>query len=144
MNRSISPLVSVVFTSYNHAEYLQQALDSILSQSFQNFELIVVDDCSTDGSAEILKSYSEIPCIKLHLLEKNTGSYVHASEFGARKAVGKYLLFAQCDDFAETNQLERLIHPIEIYNNVGVVFSRSKLVDKNGSFISEDYSLRDP
>ncbi|MDQ0969217.1 glycosyltransferase involved in cell wall biosynthesis [Flavobacterium sp. W4I14] len=137
------PLVSVVFTSYNHAEYLKQAIESIISQTFTDFEFIIVDDCSTDGSIEILNQYKNDSRVKLNLLEKNTGSYVKASHFGALKAVGKYILFAQCDDYAAPNQLQRLVDQMEANPNVGVVFSRSTLVDEHGKVISDDYSIRD-
>jgi len=142
MDNTHLPLVSIVFTSYNHAEYLKQAIDSILAQTFTNFEFIIVDDCSTDGSIEILKQYKDSR-IKLNLLEKNTGSYVKASHFGALKAVGKYILFAQCDDYAEPHQLHRLVEQMVANPGVGVVFSRSTLVDEQGKFISDDYNIRD-
>ena len=52
-----NPLVSVVFTSYNHKEYLKKALDSLINQSYKNIEIIIIDDKSTDGSQEVLKNY---------------------------------------------------------------------------------------
>jgi glycosyltransferase involved in cell wall biosynthesis len=57
MSSSSQPLVSVVFTSYNHAEYLKQALDSLVNQTYNNLELIIIDDCSTDNSQSILIQY---------------------------------------------------------------------------------------
>jgi glycosyltransferase involved in cell wall biosynthesis len=137
-----NPTLSVVFTSYNHEEYLQQAIESILGQTFRDFELIIVDDCSTDGSRLILESYRDIREISLYLLESNTGSYVKASHYGALKAKGKYLLFAQCDDYSEPNQFSRLMEAIRNHQDAGVVFSRSKLVNETGSLISDDFSIR--
>lgn len=142
MNNNV-PEVSIVFTSYNHVEFLEQAIKSILIQSYTNFELIVVDDCSTDSSQETLKLYSYDSRIHLNLLESNTGSYVKASNYGANLAVGKYLLFAQCDDFSEPNQLEILVSALNNNNDVGVAYSRSNLIDKEGSFISDDYTIRE-
>jgi glycosyltransferase involved in cell wall biosynthesis len=137
------PKISIIFTSYNHSEYLKKALDSILAQTFTDFELIIVDDCSTDGSQEILHYYESDTRVKLFLLEKNTGSYVLSSNFGANKAVSDYILFAQCDDFAEPAQLEKLY--IAMINNpsVGVVFSSSIMVDKNGIIIGNDFEHRE-
>jgi glycosyltransferase involved in cell wall biosynthesis len=142
MNKT-NPLVSIVFTSYNHLQYLSQALVSILNQTYRNFELIIIDDCSTDGSQDFLKNYPYDSRINLHLLNKNTGSYVKASNYGAKLASGYYLLFAQCDDFSEPHQLETLVSNLNNQENVGVVFSRSNLIDKFGNFISDDYIIRE-
>ena len=132
------PIVSVVFTSYNHKKYLNQALDSLVNQTYPNLEIIIVDDCSTDGSQEILKQYEHYQNIELKLQPKNSGSYVKASNLGASYATGEYLLFAQCDDFAESNQIEFLIDSFKKNPSVGVVFSKSILIDKDGWIISDD------
>uniref|UniRef100_UPI004048C224 glycosyltransferase n=1 Tax=Algoriphagus sp. TaxID=1872435 RepID=UPI004048C224 len=140
---NITPLVSIVFTSYNHLEFLKQAIDSILNQSYSNFELIVIDDCSTDGSQALLLKYSYDKRVNLNLLESNSGSYVRASNYGAKLASGDYILFAQCDDFAEVNQLETLVNILHSNKKIGVAYSRSNLIDKLGDFISDDYSIRE-
>ena len=138
-----SPLVSIVFTSYNHSEYLKQALESIINQTHQNFELIIVDDFSTDGSRDILLGYRDHEKIKLHLLDKNTGSYVKASNYGARFAKGEYLLFAQCDDFADPMQIEMLLKALLQNETVGVAYSRSNMVDKDGNIFADDFKGRE-
>jgi len=143
MDSSNEPLISIVFTSYNHKEYLKQALDSLVNQTYSNVEIIIIDDCSTDGSQEILKSYIGHPKINLQLQSINSGSYVNASNYGATFAKGEYLLFAQCDDFAETIQLEKLIRPFSEYENLGVCFSKSKLIDKDGIVFSDDFFGRE-
>ena len=138
-----SPLISVVFTSYNHKEYLCQALDSLLAQTFTDFELIIIDDCSTDGSQEILSEYAKRDSrIRLTLNSKNSGSYVYSTNQGAALATAPYLVFAQCDDWAENDQLEKLYFAIE-HTNSGVVFSKSNLVDERGKFIGTDFDTRD-
>jgi glycosyltransferase involved in cell wall biosynthesis len=142
MNKNY-PLVSIVFTSYNHQEYLKQAIESIINQTYANLEIIIVDDCSSDGSQEILSNYSFDKRIILNFLKKNSGSYVKASNLGAQISTGEYLLFAQCDDYSEASQIEELVAEIENKNTAGVVYSESKLVDKNGHFLSDDYSIRE-
>jgi len=139
---SMNPEISVVFTSYNHKEYLEQALESLINQTFSNFELIIVDDCSTDGSQDILKRYAGDERVKLHLLEENSGSYVSASNYGFNYATAEYVIFAQCDDFSEKNQLYELIKSAEENQNVAVVFSSSNLIDENGNFILCDFDIR--
>lgn len=138
-----SPLVSVVFTSYNHIEYLRQALDSLINQTYKNIEIIIVDDCSTDNSQIVLKEYEHLPNVILKLNTTNSGSYVKASNYGASFANGDYILFAQCDDYADACQIEKLVDFAIKNPEIGVVFSRSNLVDKNGEFISDDYSIRE-
>jgi glycosyltransferase involved in cell wall biosynthesis len=137
------PLVSIVFTSYNHKEYLKQALDSLVNQTYPNLEIIVVDDCSTDGSQEILKQYAHLENINLKLQDKNSGSYVKASNYGASFAKGEYMLFAQCDDFASPNQIERLSKVLMDFPSVGVVYSKSNLVDEKGEIFSDDFVGRE-
>lgn len=143
MDNLNSPLVSIVFTSYNHREYLKQALDSLVNQTYPNLEIIIIDDCSTDGSQEILKEYEYYDNINLKLETKNSGSYVKASNYGASFAKGEYILFAQCDDFAEANQIKILIKEFEKNPSVGVVFSKSQLVDEKGMVFTDDFVGRE-
>lgn len=136
-----TPKISIVLTSYNHKKYLKKAIDSILNQTFKDFELIIIDDASTDGSQLIIKEYSDSR-IKCHFNNINSGSYVHSTNFGASLATSKYLLFAQCDDYAEPHQLQRLYSQIESNQAIGVVFSSSHLIDESDSLIENDYSHR--
>ena len=144
MNSNVfQPLVSIVFTSYNHAEFLKQALDGLVNQTYPNIEIIIIDDCSTDGSQDILKEYENIENVNLVLQEKNSGSYVLASNFGATFAKGDYILFAQCDDFSELNQIELLVKFAGENPSCGVIFSSSNMVDENGVNFANDYAGRE-
>jgi len=143
MENNFYPLVSIVFTSYNHQEYLRQALNSLVNQTYPNIEIIIIDDCSTDGSQKILLEYEHIPNINLKLQNQNSGSYVKASNLGASFAKGEYILFAQCDDFSELNQIELLLNAMKANPGVGVVFSKSNLVDEKGLTFDDDYNGRE-
>lgn len=143
MNSTFQPLVSIIFTSYNHSEFLKQALDALVNQTYPNIEIIIIDDCSTDGSQDILKNYRDFKNINLVLQEKNSGSYVLASNYGASFAKGDYILFAQCDDFSEPNQIELLITAAVENPSCGVVFSSSNMVDENGVTFANDYTGRE-
>ncbi|MGL2988122.1 glycosyltransferase [Flavobacterium sp. RSSA_27] len=143
MDKLNQPLVSIVFTSYNHQEYLRQALDSLVNQTYPNTEIIIIDDCSTDGSQEILREYEDYVNINLKLQSQNSGSYVKASNFGASFAKGDYILFAQCDDFAEANQIEVLLKAFESNPSVGVAFSKSNLVNEKGKTFADDFYRRE-
>ena len=122
----VEPKISVVFTSYNHKEYLRQALDAIICQTFNEFELIIVDDSSTDGSQDVLKEYAKKDSrIRLYLNEKNSGSYVNSTNYGVSLAVAPYIVLAQCDDFAFPNQLQELYDARLANKSYKVVFSSS-------------------
>lgn len=138
MDKMNHPLVSIVFTSYNHKEYLRQALDSLLNQTYPNTEIIIIDDCSTDGSQEILWEYEHIENINLQMQSQNSGSYVKASNLGASFAKGEYMLFAQCDDFADPTQIEKLYQSFVLNPKIGVSFSKSIMVDSHGNYLHDD------
>ena len=139
----LNPEISVVFTSYNHKEFLKQSLDSLINQTFRNFEIIIVDDCSTDGSQELLKEYASVDCrIRLYLKDSNSGSYVNSTNYGASLATAPYLIFAQCDDYATLTQLDSLITARKQHPECKVVFSASALVNGVGKYICSDYNVR--
>lgn len=134
-------LVSIVVTSYNHAEFLQQRVESLLAQTYPNIEILVVDDCSTDGSRDYLLTYESHPKVSLFFLESNMG-YVYASNYGVSKAKGEYLIFAECDDFSEPDQIASLYHAITTNNCIGVAWSSSILTDEHGKIICIDFEIR--
>jgi glycosyltransferase involved in cell wall biosynthesis/SAM-dependent methyltransferase len=136
-------LVSVVLTSYNHEQYIEQALDSLLNQTYGRLEIIVLDDCSTDGSRSRLGKYRGRPGVRLVFLGKNTGGYTHACNLGASLSRGKYLLFAQSDDFSEPTKIESLVSKFTGRDSVGVVYCRSYLVDENSAIIGDDFRSRE-
>lgn len=143
MDNLRKPLVSIIFTSYNHKEFLEQAINSLVNQTYPNTEIIIIDDCSSDGSQEILERYRSYSNVNLKLSTKNSGSYVMASNLGASFAKGDYLLFAQCDDFAEPDQIERLMVPLLENRNIGVSFCRSNMIDRNGVVMGTDFDVRE-
>lgn len=106
-------LVSVVVPNYNHAAYLRQRVDSVLAQTFQDIELILLDDASTDGSLAILESYRGDPRVRIHVNDRNSGSTFRQWNRGAKLAGGKYLWFAESDDWAEPTLVERLVGFLE-------------------------------
>lgn len=104
-------LVSVIIPNYNHAAYLRQRIDSVLSQSFDDFELILLDDCSTDNSREVLESYWQHPKLS-HLIynETNSGSVFRQWQKGIDLAKGEFIWIAESDDYAHPQFLEKLLH----------------------------------
>ena len=122
------PSVSVVVPVYNAEKYLRQCLDSILSQSFSDWECILVDDGSGDGSAQICDEYANKDARFRTFHQENAG-VSSARNFGIEKASGEYLVFLDSDDFLENNCLENLLDRKFIPDLT--VFAFSKVQDGN-------------
>src|SRR5579862_3200293 len=119
------PKVSVIVPNYNHAKYLRRRVESILEQTFQDFELILLDDCSTDESRSILSSYAGDPRVKIEFNTANSGSTFKQWNRGARLANGKYLWIAESDDYADKRLLERLTEVLEADPKITFAYCRS-------------------
>lgn len=107
------PLVSVLMTAYNREKYIAEAIESVIASTYQNWELIIVDDCSKDKTVEIAKSYEakEIR-IKVYINEKNLGDYPNRNKV-ASYAKGKYLKYVDADDLIYPHGLEQLVYYME-------------------------------
>lgn len=140
------PKVSVIIPNYNHAPYLRQRIDSVLDQTYQDFELILLDDCSTDNSRTILAEYKQNPKVSHCILnEKNSGSTFRQWNKGVELAQGDYIWIAESDDRAEVNFLEVMVHEFEQRPQVGLIYAGSKLLDGNGeiSYMNESGNTGD-
>ena len=99
MNSSQPPLVSVLMTSYNREKYIGLAIESVLNSTYQNWELIICDDCSSDGTVEIAKSFAKKDArIRVYINERNLGDYPNRNR-AAQYAVGTYLKYVDADDY---------------------------------------------
>jgi glycosyltransferase involved in cell wall biosynthesis len=135
-------LVSVVVASYNHAEYLVQRMESLLNQTYQYIEILVIDDCSTDNSVEILRKFEIHSKVKLILREKN-GGWVAVSNQGAELASGEFLIFANCDDACDPRMIERLVERMRENPTAAISYCRSLMINEDGQTIGDDFSLRE-
>jgi glycosyltransferase involved in cell wall biosynthesis len=138
----MQPFVSIIVTSYNHAEYLEQRMESLIHQDYNNREIIVIDDGSTDDSRQVLEKYKAYPNIHLVFLEKNTG-YAHACNLGLKMSQGDYVMFAECDDFNEASHLSVLVTLLDCRPDVGVAYCQSHIVNEQGQIIGNDFHNRD-
>jgi glycosyltransferase involved in cell wall biosynthesis len=136
-----APLVSVICLCYNHQEYIVEAMESVLHQSYSNVELIVVDDASTDGSQEVIRAFCEDkPAIKQVLLDNNLGNCA-AFNRGWRLASGKYIIDLAADDYLLPKRLAIGVEMLESRGpEFGVHFANVRLVDRRGKMISEHLS----
>ena len=131
--KDINPLVSVIVPNYNHAPYLKQRLDSIFNQTYTNFEVILLDDCSTDNSREILSAYSKKPNVSHCIFnEDNSGSTFAQWNKGVSLAKGDYIWIAESDDFCESNFLEIVIQPLLQNKDVALAYCQSHRVNSDG------------
>lgn len=119
-------LVSVIVPNYNHAPYLRQRLDSIYNQTFQDFEVIILDDCSTDNSKEIIEEYRNYPQTS-HIVynEVNSGSPFKQWAKGFDLAQGEYIWIAESDDWAELNFLEQMVPNLNKDISLAFIFCES-------------------
>ena len=104
------PLVSVIIPMYNSARFISQTLESLLYQTMTNFEVVVVDDCSTDNSIAVVKNFAERFSGRLHIIKlpKNTGTPGLPRNVGIQFAHGKYIVFLDSDDLFTKTALEEL------------------------------------
>jgi glycosyltransferase involved in cell wall biosynthesis len=123
-------LVSVILPNYNHADYLGERLESIYNQTYQNFEVILLDDCSTDESLSVLNKYKDHQKTAHFIVNKtNTGSPFKQWQKGLELAKGSYIWIAESDDYCDTNFLESQLNQIK-EQKLDVVVAETKTVNK--------------
>ena len=125
-------LVSVIIPCYNSERYIVQSIESVIMQTFQQWEMIIVDDCSTDNSADIIKKY-EAKDFRIRYLKTNepSGSPSIPRNIGIREARGRYIAFLDSDDIWLPKKLEEQLKFID-QPNVAMVFSNFEKVDQAG------------
>lgn len=121
-------IVSIITPCYNSEKYIADTYNSIKSQSYKNWEWIIVDDCSSDKSVEIIKSFNDNR-IKLIIQSKNQGA-AYSRNLALNKAQGRFITFLDSDDLWLPNFLETTINYL-IENNEELVYSSYKRVDEN-------------
>lgn len=135
------PLVSVIIPNYNHAAFLEERLQSVLNQTYHNFELIILDDASTDNSLEIINQYSNDSHVSHVILNKdNSGSPFKQWDRGMSLAKGEIVWIAESDDSCEATFLEEMV-PIYLKGDSSFGFCRSKEYSAEGKF--SDPKLQD-
>ena len=128
------PKVSVIIPNYNHALYLPKRIESVLAQTYKDYELIILDDCSPDNSREVISDYAEKHSdIKTHFNTKNSGSPFAQWNKGTELATGEYLWFAESDDFCDPELLETLVPLLDTHPHVGLAYCQTYLVNEQGA-----------
>lgn len=128
------PKVSVILASYNHREFIQEAVESVLCQNYSNFEMLVLDDGSTDGTTQIVEKIHDS---RLRLIKLSPNRRFHARNEGLKVAQGKYIAFQNSDDVWIKNKLALQIQFLESNQNTVLCFTRLKMIDEKGKIIKK-------
>jgi teichuronic acid biosynthesis glycosyltransferase TuaG len=131
VKESKQPLVSIVVPVYNAARFMDDTIHTVLNQTYQNWELLLVDDCSSDDSVQIIKKYlKKDKRIKLFKLSENSGAAI-ARNTGIDNAKGRYLAFLDADDLWVKNKLELQVAFMQ-EKNAAFSFTGYEFADENG------------
>ncbi len=133
-------LVSVIIPVYNVESYLRECVDSVLGQTYGNFEIILVDDGSTDSSGKICEEYLDKDSRVTVIHQKNSGPS-KTRNIGIDNANGKYIYFLDSDDYIENNTLEMLVTTAES-NNADLVFFDARSFTDSGENIRQGYTVK--
>jgi len=129
------PLVTVYITNYNYSDYIEQAIRSVLNQTLKDFELIIIDDGSTDGSKAIIETYAQNPKVSI-IYQKNKGLNI-TNNVALKAAKGKYIVRLDADDYFEENALKEMSDVLEEKPEIGLVFPNYYIVDASNNIVSE-------
>lgn len=129
--------VSVILTSFNHAKYICEAIDSVLNQTFTDFELIILDDCSSDNSWNLIKQYSD-PRIKAFRNEVNKGPVEGVNKAISAVASGEYIAIHHSDDVWEPDKLEKQVAFLGTHANIGAVFTNALAIAEDSSPLADE------
>lgn len=133
----MSPHVCIVMPSYNHAAFVGEAIQSILDQSFQDFEINITDDGSQDGTPDVIREFTDRR-INLEVFPENRGGVI-AGNSAIRRASGKYIARLNSDDFFLPGKLEKQVAFLDANPEIAAVFSMPRLIDERGNPLADGY-----
>lgn len=135
------PRVSVIIPNYNHARFLTARLESVFGQTFQDFEVIFLDDASTDDSRKVFEQVVEPHKDRVTAVfnDTNSGNPFKQWNKGARAAKGEYLWIAESDDYADPSFLAKLVGVLDMNPSAGLVYCHSPFIDEFGT--KQEWSL---
>ncbi|MDC0204499.1 glycosyltransferase [Flavobacteriales bacterium] len=128
----MNSLVSIITPSYNSAKFIKQCIESVIAQTYTNWELLIVDDCSIDNSGEIITSFAEKNKKIQKIFSENNVGAAESRNIGIRQAKGKYIAFLDSDDLWERQKLEKQISFME-KEDIAFSFSTYQPMSEDGS-----------
>ena len=132
------PKVSVILTSFNHEKYLAEAIDSVLNQTFTDFELVIWDDASSDNSWELIQRYTD-PRIKMFRNDKQRRGGYGINKTISEIARGEYIAIHHSDDVWELDKLEKQAAFLDNHYEIGAVFTWAQIIDENGAKLENNW-----
>ncbi|MCE9551587.1 MAG: glycosyltransferase [Betaproteobacteria bacterium] len=132
------PKVSVILTSFNHNKYIREAIDSVLNQAFTDYELIIWDDASSDGSWAVINSYSDLR-IKAFRNEATKRGIYGINKAIFEVATGEYIAIHHSDDVWELDKLEKQVSYLDNHCEIGAVFTWAQIIDENGAKLKNNW-----
>jgi glycosyltransferase involved in cell wall biosynthesis len=134
------PKISVIIPCYNQGKYIDEAVDSVLNQTYQNFEIIIVDDGSTDNYTKGLLENFKKPKTKVYRTENKGAS--SARNYGFRKAKGEYIQFLDADDFLDRNKFEEQMQVFKEKGKIDICYTNYKyFIDENQQYLEPSLSV---
>lgn len=130
------PKVSVLIASYNHEKYIGYAIQSVLGQTYQDFEIVIVDDGSKDNSVEVIRSFTD-PRIRLICFEQNQGACTAAKRL-LQEAKGEYIAILNSDDAFLPEKLAKQVDFLDKNDKYGAVFSYAQIIDEAGEIFTDE------
>lgn len=127
-----TPLVSVIMPVYNTEKYVQSAIDSVLAQTFEDFELLIIDDAGTDASIALCRAYTDA---RIRIVSQANRGLAGARNTGIREARGQFIALLDSDDLWETEKLERHVQHLWTSPQVGISYAASSMIDDDGNFL---------
>lgn len=133
----INPKVSVVICTYNRAQYLPQTIESVLAQSFQDFELIIIDDASTDNTQTVVEKYNSDS--RIRYIKNNTNLGLGKNRVESTKNVrGEYIAIIDSDDYwVDVNKISKQVDFLDKNKKVGVVGTFGKIIDDKNNIVGK-------
>lgn len=133
-------MVSVITPTYNSEKFLEDTIKSVLNQTYKNFEMIIVDDCSSDNTLVIAKNYSDNDKrVKFYKLEENSGAAV-ARNKAIELAKGKYIAFLDSDDLWDSTKLEKQLRFMNA-GNIGFSFTSYRFISESGVLLDKEVKI---
>lgn len=129
-------MLTVYVTNYNYGSYIEEALNSLFRQTFQDFDILIIDDGSTDNSKEIIEKYSSHEKVKV-IFQQNSGLNV-SNNVALRVSKSKYIMRLDADDYLVDNALELMINKLEADNGLGLVFPDYYIVSGKGEILHKE------
>jgi len=133
--------LTVYITNHNYGQYIKQSIESVLNQNFTDFELLIIDDGSTDNSKEIIEEYRKQANVTI--IYQNKKGLNTTNNIALRAAKGEYIMRLDADDYLDTNALNAMVNYLNKNSKAALVFPDYFMVDKDGKFLSVERRHQD-